>query len=85
MIIQNKRTMKKLSLSQKEFFEKYYNEIQEALLAYIKIEQDKKLYLKRNKAELENDFYFNMVTDNILQEYKNFISLLEGMKNGCVG
>ena len=29
MIIQNKRTMEKLSLSQKEFFEKYYNEIQE--------------------------------------------------------
>ena len=60
MIIQNKRTMKKLSLSQKEFFEKYYNEIQEALLAYIKIEQNKKLYLKRNKADLEADFYFNL-------------------------
>ena len=60
MIIQNKRTMEKLNLSQKEFFEKYYNEIQEALFAYIKIEQSKKLYLNRNKAELENDFYFNL-------------------------
>ena len=60
MIIQNKRTMKKLSLSQKEFFEKHFNEIQDALFAYIKIEQNKKLYLKRNKAELENDFYFNL-------------------------
>ena len=60
MIIQNKRTMEKLSLSQKEFFEKHFNEIQEALFAYIKIEQNKKLYLKRNKAELENDFYFNL-------------------------
>ena len=60
MIIQNKRTMKKLSLSQKKFFEKYYNEIQEALFAYIKIKQNKKLYLKRNKAGLENDFYFNL-------------------------
>ena len=60
MIIQNKRTKEKIKLSQKEFFEKYYNEIQEALLAYIKIEQNKKLYLKRNKAELENDFYFNL-------------------------
>ena len=60
MIIQNKRTMEKLSLSQKEFFEKHFNEIQDALFAYIKIEQNKKLYLKRNKAELENDFYFNL-------------------------
>ena len=50
MIIQNKRTMEKLNLSQKEFFEKYYNEIQNALFAYIKIEQNKKLYLKRSKA-----------------------------------
>ena len=33
----------------------------------------------------DNDFYYKMVTDNILQEYKNFISLLEGMKNGCTG
>ncbi len=33
----------------------------------------------------DNDFYYNMVTDNILQEYKNFISLIEGMKNGCSG
>lgn len=31
----------------------------------------------------ENEFYYKMVTDNIVQEYKNFISLLEGMKNGC--
>ncbi len=31
----------------------------------------------------DNEFYYKMVTDNILQEYKNFISLLEGMKNGC--
>ena len=31
------------------------------------------------------DFYYKMVTDNILQEYKNFISLLEGMRNGCTG
>jgi hypothetical protein len=60
MIIQNKRTMEKLSLSQKEFFEKHFNEIQDALFAYIKIEQNKKIYLKRNKAELENDFYFNL-------------------------
>ena len=60
MIIQNKRTMEKLSLSQKEFFEKHFNEIQDALFAYIKIEQNKKLYLKRNKADLEADFYFNL-------------------------
>ncbi len=31
------------------------------------------------------DFYYKMVTDNQLQEYKNFMSLLEGMRNGCTG
>ncbi len=31
------------------------------------------------------DFYYKMVTDNQLHEYKNFMSLLEGMRNGCTG
>ena len=45
------------------------------------------IYTKSKKLldNTENDFYYNMVTDNIVQEYKNFISLLEGMKNGCTG
>ena len=33
----------------------------------------------------KTDFYYKMVTDNQLQEYKNFMSLLEGMRNGCTG
>lgn len=40
---------------------------------------------KKSLENKENDFYYKMVTDNILQDYKNFISMLEGMKNGCTG
>ena len=45
------------------------------------------IYAKTKKLleNPDNDFYYNMITDNILQEYKNFVSLLEGMKNGCSG
>ena len=31
------------------------------------------------------DFYCKMTYDNLVCEYNNFISLLEGLKNGCKG
>ncbi len=43
------------------------------------------IYTKTNGKIESADFYHKMVTDNQLQEYKNFISLLEGMRNGCTG
>ncbi len=43
------------------------------------------IYNKTKNSIEKSDFYYKIVTDNQLQEYKNFISLLEGMRNGCTG
>ena len=62
------------------------NEDQVKLIEQLSLKANS-IYAKSKKLldNTENDFYYNMVTDNIVQEYKNFISLLEGMKNGCTG
>lgn len=62
------------------------NEDQVKLIEQLSLKANS-IYVKSKKLldNTENDFYYNMVTDNIVQEYKNFISLLEGMKNGCTG
>lgn len=62
------------------------NEDQVKLIEQLSIKANT-IYAKSKKLleNKEGDFYYNMVTDNITQEYKNFISLLEGMKNGCTG
>lgn len=62
------------------------NEDQVKLIEHLNLKANA-IYTKSKKLldKAENDFYYNMVTDNIVQEYKNFISLLEGMKNGCTG
>lgn len=62
------------------------NEEQVKLIEQLSLKANS-IYTKSKKLldKAENDFYYNMVTDNIVQEYKNFISLLEGMKNGCTG
>ncbi len=41
------------------------------------------LDIKKNLIEAEQDFFAKVVYDNLLCEYKNFISLIEGVERAC--
>ncbi len=54
------------------------------LLKLLKLKSETIMLGTKNLMEArDNDFYTKMVYDNIVCEYKNFISLLEGFERAC--
>lgn len=59
-------------------------EEQRELFKSLKLKSESILIDTKNMLESKNlDFFAKMVFDNLLCEYKNFISLLEGFTNAC--
>lgn len=59
-------------------------EEQKELFKLLKLKSESILIDTKNMLEKHNsDFYPKMVFDNLICEYKNFISLLEGLANAC--
>ena len=56
---------------------------QKELFNLLKIKAESILIDTKNMLEAQEKFYPKMVFDNMLCEYKNFISLLEGFANAC--
>lgn len=59
-------------------------EEQKELFKLLKLKSEHILLDTKNMLEKhDSDFFPKMVFDNLICEYKNFISLLEGMANAC--
>lgn len=60
------------------------NDEQKELFRILKLKAENVLIDTKNMLETHSsDFYPKMVFDNLICEYKNFISLLEGFSNAC--
>lgn len=60
------------------------NDEQLELFRLLKLKsEDIMLDAKNLQEKKDNDFYSKMVFDNLICEYKNFISLLEGFERAC--